>query len=352
MKTKNLQTLVAAIGLLGGSLNAAAELNDPPYYSLIGAEGDDVWMCGTSDCAGTQSAGDGQAQFTIFHGMPTGTGYIDPFLRFQHNEPSGEQPKDFEAAYNTDARPLQRAGDKWGYDNQAKDENHWNHSLKLGELAEDGDGMYTFLLDVNEPGGDKSTITIDELQFFVANAGDFNYYVRDEAPKNGGSTDPDEDPIAGGELWLDEASETANLSGLDYQAEKVWDLDWDYTKGDACGADNPDFPTYGGCGGITISSVNDPNGGNGSGDWDLMLRIPKSLFWISGATADSYVYLYNFLGSIDSKQNLYEEAEAGFEEWKALVKNDPGTSVPEPATLGLLLLGSVAGFRRCRRRRT
>jgi len=330
----------AAIATLTCTGSALAELNDPPYFQLLNTAdtASSVSMCGTSDCT--------KAEFTVFNGQPAGTGYIDPFLRFQHNEPAGEAPKTYEAAYNTDARPLQRTTGTSKFTNQAKDENHWNHSIMLGDLVDNG-GFYEFYLDINEPGGGKETITIDELQFFLGHSPDMNFYVADERvdTNTNGYDAPDD---AGDPALYKDASKSE-------KAAKVWDLDWEYAAGDACAAGNPVVGSVAGqegCGGLVIKSFNEPNGGNGSGDWDLVVRLPTTLFSVSGYGASDYVYLYNFLGSADSKGYLYE-AESGFEEWAALVRSEPDTSVPEPATSSLLfasIIGAVAGRRRWRRR--
>ena len=180
MKKSNNKLMTAVIATAASFFcaQAHAELGDPPYFQLLGGEGDNVSMCGASQ-NGTSCDSSGEAVFEVFNGMPTGTGVIDPFLRFQHNEGDGA-PETYEAAYNTDARPLQNDNASSGFVNQAKDENHWNHSIQLGDL-QDNNGFYEFFLDINEPGADKSTITIDELQFFVAHTGDMNFYTRDES---------------------------------------------------------------------------------------------------------------------------------------------------------------------------
>ncbi|GEM_PF-1063756 len=320
---------------------AFAELGDPPYFQLLGGEGDSVSMCGAST-NGSSCTGNGTAVFEVFNGMPTGTGVIDPFLRFQHNEGDGA-PETYEAAYNTDARSLQNDTANSGFVNQAKDENHWNHSIQLGDL-QDNNGFYEFYLDINEPGADKSTITIDELQFFIAHTGDMNFYTADEATTGNSGGDTPSLPTEG-KLQKKDGNTVVET------AEKVWDLDWEYHVGDACAPEINEVDGNG-CGGLLIDSVNEAGGGNGSGDWDLVVRLSTSLFDVSGYDSTDYVYLYNFLGSVDKHNDNLFEAEAGFEEWSFLAATEPGggNSVPEPATAGLMAC-ALFGFVRGRKRR-
>src|ERR1043166_9210752 len=89
--------------------------------------------------------------------QPTGTGVIQPFLRVQ-NTPT-------EQGYNTSGGiPFD---DKAG---------PWTHNIQLSDLqatAVDIGGVTFFrlLLDVNEPNGQKSKITLDQLQFYTSPVG-------------------------------------------------------------------------------------------------------------------------------------------------------------------------------------
>jgi len=73
----------------------------------------------------------------------------------------------------------------------------------------------------------------------------------------------------------------------------------------------------------------------GSGASDLYVYIPETLFTAARASVtstDPYVYLFSQFGL----------ADAGFEEWGVRTPRDngnPGGGVPEPATVGLTLLG-------------
>lgn len=73
----------------------------------------------------------GSVVFSANDQHPTGTGYINPFLRIQNN--------DTEVGYNTDAK-FPPPDDKAGI---------YTHSLLLSDLV-DVDGYYKFLLDINQ----------------------------------------------------------------------------------------------------------------------------------------------------------------------------------------------------------
>src|SRR5207253_2118326 len=93
------------------------------------------------------------AIFTTADPKPTGTGFINPFVRIQ-GSPT-------EAGYNTDARPVEF---------QTKDENQWTHSLLLSSMAKvniNGVDYYKFALDINEPGAPaKSTLSMNSFEVY------------------------------------------------------------------------------------------------------------------------------------------------------------------------------------------
>ena len=306
--------------------SADAELSDPPHFNLWNTattinghvgDGATVSLCGTSVCGPNDSA-----IFSVFNGMPTGSGFIDPFLRFQHNDgPEFNGSSTTEAAYNTDDRDatgtyrLQDTGDPGSnFTNQAKDNNAFNHSITIGSL-DGSDGYFHFLLDINEPAAENMrTLRLDELQFFVASDPDLDLY------------DPDV-PDAGN-------SGNGQAAGSLAGATKVWDMDYDGIAG-------------GGWGGLNLDNVNDGGGGAGSGDYDLEVKLSVDLF--AGFSETDYIYLYNFAGDADRNSDF--EAEAGFEEWATVASADPGDNrVPEPGTF--LLIGTgIVGLLGVRRRR-
>lgn len=89
--------------------------------------------------------------------QPTGTGYIDPFLRVQANGT--------EQGYNTSGgTPFD---DKAGI---------WTHDITFSDLQStavtlNGTTYYKIMVDLNEPNGAKSTIDLTNLQFYTSATG-------------------------------------------------------------------------------------------------------------------------------------------------------------------------------------
>jgi len=98
---------------------------------------------------------------------PTGTGYIDPFLRLQDSP--------IEEAFNTDYRD----GGQAPLD--AKSDPNFTHSLKLGDLGiinVGGIDYYQFTLDIDEPNnGPKRYISLDMMDLYIASRGDIESYA-------------------------------------------------------------------------------------------------------------------------------------------------------------------------------
>jgi hypothetical protein len=88
---------------------------------------------------------------------PTGTGYIDPFVRIQ-GSPT-------ERGYNTDARPVEF---------ETKDQNQWTHSLPLNTLGSveiNGAMYYKFMLDINESkNGPNSLLSMNDFRLYLGNS--------------------------------------------------------------------------------------------------------------------------------------------------------------------------------------
>src|SRR5882762_9696315 len=106
---------------------------------------------------GTITNSYGTATFQFTQPQPTGTGIIQPFLRVQ-NDPS-------EQGYNTSGgTPFD---DKPG---------PWTHNLTFADLMTtavtiNGQNYFKLLLDINEPNGAKSNISLDQLQFYTSTQG-------------------------------------------------------------------------------------------------------------------------------------------------------------------------------------
>src|SRR5437764_5139809 len=107
--------------------------------------------------SGTITNSYGTAIFEFTQPQPTGTGVIKPFLRVQ-NDP-------VEAGYNTSGvTPQGPFDDKAGI---------WTHNLTFADLMTtavtiNGQNYFKLLLDVNEPAGTKSNITLDSIQLYTS----------------------------------------------------------------------------------------------------------------------------------------------------------------------------------------
>lgn len=129
---RRITTAVAAFGLL---MSAA----------IAGATSLDLTVSGSSGNIG-------DAFFSTNDQHPTGTGYINPFLRIQKTGT--------EEGYNTDAEkpPMD---DKAGL---------WTHSLQLGNLVS-SDGYYKFLLDINQTAANPQ-LDLTDVRLFLGGTGD------------------------------------------------------------------------------------------------------------------------------------------------------------------------------------
>ena len=176
----------------------------------------------------------GGAFFSTTDIQPTGTGVFDPFLSLQ-NSPT-------EQGYNSGTGNF-----------DTKREPQWNHEIQLSDLQATtigGTDYFGFVVDINEPNGNKSMISLDGLKIYVSSTLQT-------------STSVDANGVFNGSLGT-----------------LVFDL----------GAGN------------TVL-YNDKQHGSGSGD--LNIFIPVSLF--DGFAADSFIYMYQRWGNADDSLGGFEE---------------------------------------------
>ena len=179
----------------------------------------------------TDSGSINGAQFVFTSQQPTGTGVIEPFLRVE-NTPT-------EQGYNTSGGTP--------FDDKA---GPWTHNLTLADLQGtevtlNGTSYFKLLLDVNEPGGKTSLISLDQLQFYTSSVG---------------------------------SQTTTSISSLGT-------LRYTFNAGD--------------------SVILDASRNHGSGSGDMYAYIPTSNF--AGTNANDFVYLYSHFGNADASEAGFEE---------------------------------------------
>lgn len=260
------------------------------------------------------------ATYTRTDTQPTGTGYIDPFVRVGMQGSAG---KEVVHAYNTTVD---------GVLNNSNEDN-WNHEVTIGQMQIQGSGnaaFFRFLLDINQnQGGTGELLNLDDVQLFI-------------------SSNPNQNVTtftADGQIQL--ASSTL-----------VYRMDDPGTSSapTPCKGKNGNCAVYDGSSRVTLDySLN-----SGSGSGDMYLDIPVSMFnaafAAAGLTTDAqkngaFVYLYSKFGSDPFTNN------DGFEEWAFLAKTDNGGGgfsggTPEPATVLLAGLAVVAARSASKRRKT
>ena len=97
------------------------------------------------------------AEFDWTDEQPTGTGDIQSFLRVQA-DPTEE-------GYNTSGgTPFDDKSGPWTHDIRVSDLDA--SIVTIGEIQ-----YYRLLLDVNEPGGEESLISMDRLEFYTSSVG-------------------------------------------------------------------------------------------------------------------------------------------------------------------------------------
>ena len=293
-------TLGSAIGKLLTStltLVATATILLPSYRAtgdefILDTPGDNVTVTVTGDKGG-------DAIFADHFVQPTGTGVFKPFLTLDSNGQTSTGNTAIESAYNTDGEPL--------YLDEQR--NHWNTLLKVGDLQK-VNGYYEFVLDANEPGSDKSLISIDNIRIYTSKSDNTANVANDitKLENLGQIRWAMNDPLAG----------TSN----GFNVAKWVKLNADQNNNDGSKA----------------------NGGSGQGD--MIVYIPVTAF--GDAAAGDYVWFYN-LNGVHYTADGDLAAQAGFEEWKGLVGPN---SVPDGGNTLVLFGTAIAALGVFARRRS
>jgi hypothetical protein len=213
----------------------------------------------------------GGALFQTNNDHPTGTGVYNPFLTIQ-NTP-------MEQGYNS--------GQNHNFDTKRVPQ--WNHEIRFSDLQTttiNGVAYFGFQVDINEPGNNKSTISLDGLKIFTSSTLQT-------------STSTDANGIFNGSLG------TLRFDLGDNQVR-----------------------------------YDDQNTGSGGGD--INIYVPASLF--AGTQANDYIYVYQRWGSADY------DSQGGFEETRLIagVNQVPEMSALFPIVGLLVAVGSTHVLRRRR----
>jgi hypothetical protein len=195
-----------------------------------------TWSTGASAVTVDLTAGAGTSGtingvlFEFDDQQPAGTGVLNSFLRIQRT-PNEE-------GYNTSNPdfPFDEVAPAGGF----------TRDLQFGELQQIG-GNYLFVLDINEPNGNNSPLSLDKLQIYISNVGSQNTTILGDL----------------GTLIYDMDAGEDSLVLMDYD--------------------------------------NAP----GSGVTDMLMTVPTSVF--AGVSPSDFVILYSAFGNTDFSQDGFEE---------------------------------------------
>jgi len=298
----------AAVSLLFAS-GAQALLTQ--YYNMTGVDA----VTDQATTVGLQQTINGALFTAGTNANVVGTGVFQPFVRIQQNGNGNCNDPCIESGFNTDGTARFETKDAGG--------SNWDHSLLLSNVGTEtinGTKYRVFVLDINEANNSSDRyLSLDKLQVYMAGSGSLDTF---------------------GETAPDGSCSTCGLQG----ASLIYDMD----ANEAAGFNDR-----------TVGLNYSLNNGSGKGI-DLTVRIKDSLF---NPALGQYVYLYSSFGATGKVGNNSWNPEgqppysspvgllptgdygqsAGFEEWSTKV--GATTRMPEPMTLGLLLLGLTAlGF--------
>ena len=258
----------------------------------IAAFATELDLSGSATIGSLTGAVGGTAIFSETSSHSAGTGVFDPFLTV-----SSQGNSKIERGYNTDGHTAL-------YLDQQRPQ--WNNLLKVSDLAKiniGGTNYYAFELDANEPSG---TEHADNIRIYTSST-DNTAAVQSVESKL-------ESPSPLGTLRF--ALNDPLKSGSNYNITN-------WVKMDA-----------------TTDGIADTQGHNGgSGFSDLIVYIPASDF----PNLNDYIFFYNLNGAHFQADVGGDAAEAGFEEWRAVVGPVPDDGVTA-VLLGLGLAG-IAGVR-------
>ena len=208
-----------------------------------------------------------------FHTQPAGTGVFDPFLTVER-DPNSATPG-IERGYNTDGVL---------YLDQQRPT--WNKLVKISDLAiidpnHDGGSYYGFELDANEPGANKSLISVDNVRIYTSSSDNTSLVQSDE-------------------------------TFLDSLGNLAWAMNDPLKQGDPANYNINNWIKLD----ANLSDVDKQSNG-GSGVSDLILYVPTSAFDKAIANGEDYLWFYN-LNGVHYTVDADLAAQAGYEEWRAV----------------------------------
>ena len=295
---KKNKEVIKAAHRRGGPLALAAAAAMLPSIAALAVE-HDLSPEGTQSVNVVGAVG-GTAIIADHFEQPTGTGVFEPFLTLDANGQTSTGNKNIESAYNTDGFTAM-------YLDQLRPQ--WNERLRVSDLAtltKDGVNYFGFILDANEPGGDKDLVSIDNIRIYTS------------------STD-----------------NTANVGSDISKLDDLGTLRWAMNDPLVTGITPPDLNGFNVDQWVKLDASQEnveqgstqSNGGSGKGD--MIVYVPQSAFGNSLGTSD-FVWFYN-LNGVHYSADKDLAAESGYEEWRAVVGPQ---QVPDGGST-LVLLGTA-----------
>jgi hypothetical protein len=287
----------ALVALLKPTLGVLAAAVATLPISKVSADEVDLTTVGVDSPLVVTADVGGNGLVANFHTQPAGTGVFDPFLTIERDA-SGGNPSGIESGYNTDGHTAL-------YLDQQRPE--WNTLLKLSDLAivdVNGKSYYAFELDANEPGADKSLISVDNIRIYTS-ASDNTAAVGNDVSKL-----EQQSPL-GTLRWA--MNDPLKQGGYNIA---------NWIKLDANQSDV------------------DKKSNGGSGISDMILYVPTDAFKDAIENGEDNVWFYN-LNGVHYVVDGDLAAQAGYEEWRAVT--GPNT-VPDGGNTLVLFGTSLAAL--------